>query len=158
MNFARTLLVIIMLLAGFGKAAHAGDNEDVQAAIEKRWKEVRAKSIEPGFSNPDGAWMATSQGGLWQFLTPAQAASMITDAATTMNVNPLHVNIRILGSGGDVAYATYYLVGNIRQNGEIIVNNYRTRASEIYVKAGGTWIISGSHYSPLFGGSGVVFE
>ena len=158
MNFSKPLLAITVIMIGFATAAHAGDKEDVMAAIDKRWKEVRAKSIGAGFSNPDGVWMATSQGGLWQFLSPVEAAAMITQAATTMEVDPLHVNIQMLGSSGDVAYATYYLVGNIRQNGKIVVSDYRTRTSEVYVKVDGSWITSGSHYSPLFGGSGVVFE
>ncbi|SVD83331.1 uncharacterized protein METZ01_LOCUS436185, partial [marine metagenome] len=127
MNFLKILLVLAVIMICSAKAAYAGDTEDVIAAIDKRWKEVRAKSIGAGFSNPDGVWMATSQGGLWQFLSPVEAAAMITEAATTMEVDPLHVNIQMLGSSGDVAYATYYLVGSIRQNGKIIVSDYRTR-------------------------------
>jgi hypothetical protein len=82
---------------------------------------------------------------------------MIAEAATTMEVDPLHVNIHMLGSSGDVGSATYYLVSSIQQNGEIIVSDYRTRASELDVKVDGVWITSGSHYNPLGGESGVVF-
>lgn len=154
----KTIIILTVLLFAFPTDAVAGDREDLVAAIEKRWIDTAKKQISPGDSNPAGAWLATSQGGLWQFQTPAETVTMITDSPNTLIFQPMHINIQIMGSKKDVAHAAYYLVGNIMRDGKPIVSNYRTRASEVFVKIGGKWLNSGSHYSPLYGGSGVVFE
>ena len=152
------LIILIALFLVFPAGAEAGDLEDIVAAIEKRWTDTAKKQTSPRDSNPAGSWLATSEGGLWQFQSPAEAVSMITDSPNTLVFQPRHINVQIMGSKKDVAHAAYYLIGNIMRDGKPIVANYRTRASEVFVKIGGKWINSGSHYSPLYGGSGVVFE
>ena len=154
----KTIVILTVLLLAFPTDAVAGDREDLVAAIEKRWIDTAKKQISLDDSNPAGAWLATSQGGLWQFQTPAETVTMITDSPNTLIFQPMHINIQIMGSKKDVAHAAYYLVGNIMKDGKPIVSNYRTRASEVFVKIGGKWLNSGSHYSPLYSGSGVVFE
>jgi len=152
------LVMLAALFLAFPAGAEAGDMEDIVAAIEKRWTDTAKKQIDPGASNPAGSWLATSQGGLWQFQSPAEAVAMITDSPNTLAFQPMHINVQIMGSEKDVAYATYYLVGNVMIEGKPLVTNYRTRASTVYVKIGGKWLTSGEHYSPLYGGSGVVFD
>ena len=154
----KNLIILIALFLAIPAGAKAGDLEDLVTAIEKRWTDTAKKQISPGDSNPAGAWLATSQGGLWQFQSPAENVAMITDSPNTLVFQPMHINIQIMGSKKDVAHAAYYLVGNIMRDDKPIVTNYRTRASEVFVKIGGKWLNSGSHYSPLYGGSGVVFE
>jgi len=154
----KNLIILIALFLAIPAGAEAGDLEDLVTAIEKRWTDTAKKQISPGDSNPAGAWLATSQGGLWQFQSPAENVAMITDSPNTLVFQPMHINIQIMGSKKDVAHAAYYLVGNIMRDGKPIVSNYRTRASEVFVKIGGKWLNSGAHYSPLYGGSGVVFE
>ena len=61
-----------------------------------------------------------------------------------------------MGSGQDVAHAVYYLVGTISKDGESVIKNYRTRVSQVFEKIDGKWLLSGAHYSPLHGGSGVA--
>ena len=61
----------------------------------------------------------------------------------------------IMGSGQDVAHAVYYLVGTISKDGESVIKNYRTRVSQVFEKIEGKWLLSGAHFSPLYGGSGV---
>ena len=154
----KTLIVLSTLLLALPARAAAGDLEDIVSAIEKRWTDTAKKQTSPRDSNPAGSWLATSEGGLWQFQTPAETVSMITDSPNTLVFQPMHINIQIMGSKKDVAHVAYYLVGNIMRDGKPLVSNYRTRASEVFVKIGGKWLNSGSHYSPLYGGSGVVFE
>jgi len=158
MYFSKRLLLIMIVMLTNVTDVYAGDKEDVMAAIDKFWKQLRSKSVEAGVFNPSGTWMATSQGGLWQFLSPTEAAALFTESATTLDVNPSHVNVQMLGSGGEVGYAMYYVVGNIRHNGKIVVNNYRTRISQVFVKVDGVWTTRGTHASPLFSGAGIVFE
>ena len=70
----------------------------------------------------------------------------------------MHVTVRIVGSGKDVAHAVYYLVGTISRDGEPANNNYRTRVSQVFEKIDGKWLLSGAHFSPLYGGSGVPLD
>ena len=66
-----------------------------------------------------------------------------------------HINVRLLGGAKDVAYASYYLSGNIMQDDKVVVVDYRTRISQVFHKEGKNWVIIATHASPLFGGSGV---
>ena len=63
----KTIIILTVLLFAFPTDAVAGDREDLVAAIEKRWIDTAKKQISLDDSNPAGAWLATSQGGLWQF-------------------------------------------------------------------------------------------
>jgi hypothetical protein len=99
------------------------------------------------------------QGGLWEFQTPKEFKAQIEDGPNTFNFSTRHIEVKIVGKSKDVAYANYYLVGTITgPNKKLIASNYRTRASAIYLKKSGKWVSYGQHFSPLYGGSGVIFE
>jgi len=135
----------------------ADDKEDVVGAIEQAWKDIALKNPTPE-GHPDGSWIATSEGGLWQFLSKEEFAAM-ADRPNILDFRPHHINVKIVGEKQDVAYAAYYLVGTILDaDRKVIVKNYRTRASQAWVKLDGKWVVIGGHYSPLYGGSGVVFD
>jgi len=137
----------------------AGDKEDVIKVIKKQWVDFSNKTVDMSTINPNGTWQATSQGGLWDFLSPKEQQSMVEDASNTLNFKPYHIEVTIVGKSKDVAYANYYLVGTIiGPDGKVIATNYRTRASGTSVKKGGTWVGVGQHFSPLYGGSGVIFD
>ena len=147
----------IVLLLAFDSSA--GDRENIVAAIEQTWRDIALKKPNVGESHPEGQWVATSQGGLWEFLSPEEFGSMITDSPNVLAFKPYHINVRIVGEKQDVAYAAYYLVGNILDaDHNPIVKNYRTRASEVSVKIDGKWLQIGGHYSPLYRGSGVKLD
>ena len=136
----------------------ADDKEDVVGAIEQAWKDIALKNPTPE-GHPDGWWVATSEGGLWQFLSKEEFGAMITESPNVLDFDPHHINVRMVGEKQDVAYAAYYLVGNILDaDRKVIVKNYRTRASQVWVKLDGRWVEIGSHYSPLYGGPGVVLD
>ncbi len=137
----------------------AGDKEDLIEQIKQLWIDISNKKIDMATMNPDGAWQATSQGDLWQFLSPEGFKAQIEGSPYTLNFSPRHIEVTILGKSKDVAFANYYLVGTINgPDGKPIATNYRTRASGTMVEKGGKWIDIGQHYSPLYGGSGVIFE
>ena len=138
----------------------ASEIEEVVSSIEQAWKDIaQKKPIDTADGHPEGQWIATSEGGLWQFISNEEAGAMITESPNILNFEPRHITVRIVGEKRDVAYATFYLVGNIlNKDGKVIVQNYRTRASQVWVKLKGKWAEIGSHYSPLFAGSGVVLD
>ena len=144
----------------FASESRAGDKENVVASIEQIWKDIALKNpvaIEGG--HPDGSWTATSEGGLWQFLSNEEFVSRAIDGPNILDIKPRHINVTIVGEKQDVAYAAYYLVGKILDaDRKVIVKNYRTRASQVSVKLDGKWVVIGSHYSPLYGGSGAVLD
>ena len=63
--------------------------------------------------HPDGSWTATSEGGLWQFLSNEEFVSRAIDGPNILDIKPRHINVTIVGEKQDVAYAAYYLVGKI---------------------------------------------
>ena len=130
------------------------------AAIEQTWKDVALKNPDAvRRRHPDGSWFASSQGGLWNIRSNEASFRPAIDGPNTLDFKPRHINVTIVGEKQDVAYATYYLVGKILDaDRKVIVKNYRTRASQVSVKLDGKWVVIGSHYSPLYGGGGVVFD
>ena len=153
----KILVIIVGLL--FVNNLMAGDKEDLIKQIKQEWVDFYNKKANMATMNKDGAWQATSQGGLWEFQTPKEWKAQIEDGPNTFNFSTRHIEVKIVGKSKDVAYANYYLVGTITgPNKKLIASNYRTRASAIYLKKGGKWVSYGQHFSPLYGGSGVIFE
>ena len=155
----RILQFALLSTSIFVTEAFAGDEEEVIADIVQTWQDFSLKNPATEMSHSEGAWMATSEGGLWQFLTAEEANSMVIDAPNIFDFTPYHINVKFVGEKQDVAYAAYYLAGNILDaDRKVVVKNYGTRASEVLVQENGNWVAIGSHYSPLYGGSGVVFD
>ena len=151
----------ILALFLFFSVSHtfADEKQNVIEITEKMWAATAKKQMPREVVHPDGIWIATSQGGLWDYLSVDENLEMINEAGNYLDIKPYHTNVQFLGSKKDVAYVTFYLIGNILdEDRNVIVNNYRTRASNVFVKLNGNWVVVGSHYSPLHGGSGVVFN
>jgi len=56
---------------------------------------------------------------------------------------------------GEVAVAQYYSEGGLAPVGSADVSNYRTRATQVFVKEGGKWKVRAAHWSPIQGGAGI---
>jgi len=149
-------IILTALFLAFPGWAEAGDQDDVKAAIDRFWANMATRTPDPSGDNPAGVWQAYSNGSLWNFQSPTERATETTSSPYTNNVQPKHITVRIMGSGQDVAHAVYYLVGTISRDGETVITNYRTRVSQVFEKIDGKWLLSGVHYSPLYGGSGVA--
>ena len=156
----RILSIAVVALA-LTTPAWAGESEEEQEIIKdlkEMWKEIAAKELSDVLVGPKGLIQASSSGGLWQVFETTEALAAFLEASPTMRFTPYHIDVRFLGSQKDVAYVTYYLVGTIAREGKEAIINYRTRASSVMEKTDGQWISVGSHYSPLFGGSGLVTD
>ncbi len=157
------LLLLILIIAAVivpsaVRADTASDEAAIRAMVNDLWKKVAAKRYDGADLNPRGAWQATSQGGLWQRVDREGQKILLNESPNTLHVAANHVEVTFLGSRKDVAYVTFYLTGTIKLPDGNTIPNYRTRASWVMEKMEGSWVVSGAHYSPLFGGSGVRFD
>ncbi len=152
------LLILMIVIAIAPSAARADDEADIRAIVHGVWEKVAAKKYDATDLNPDGTWQATSQGGLWQYVDRAGQKALLNESPNTLDVAASHVEVTLLGSKKDAAYVVFYLTSTIKLPDGNTIPNYRTRASWAMEKVGGNWVVSGAHYSPLFGGSGVRFD
>ena len=155
----KKILIVFAALILVNNNVIAGDKEDITNQIKQLWVNFSNKKVDISLINPNGSWQASSEGGLWNFQSPKEIQSQIADSPNTLNFRPYHIEVTIIGKGQDVAYTNYYLIGTITgRGGKVVANNYRTRASGTLVKKAGKWVSVGEHYSPLYGGSGVIFD
>ena len=155
----KKVILVISLLLLFNNILFAGDKEDIIKQIKNQWVDFSKKKMDSSLINPNGVWQARSDGGLWDFQSPKEIKSQIEDSPNTLNFRPYHIEVTIVGKNKDVAYTNYYLVGSITgPKGKVIASNYRTRASGTLIKYKGKWVAVGQHFSPLHGGSGVIFD
>ncbi|HIB73947.1 MAG TPA: hypothetical protein EYO50_08515 [Candidatus Marinimicrobia bacterium] len=155
----KIIMTLIVLSMAIPMTLMAGDKEDIVKQIKQQWVDFSNKIVDMSTLHPNGTWQATSQGGLWALQSPKEVKSQIEGSPNTFNFRPHHIEVTIVGKNKDVAYTNYYLVGNITGlGGKVIAQNYRTRASGTLVKKGGKWVGVGQHFSPLYGGSGVIFD
>ena len=145
---------LIILISTF---LFGNDINKIKETIHSNWDKVAQKNVT-GLIHPDGSWMANSYGGFWEFLSVQDNKSLIEDSPNTLNLKAHHINVDIYGSKKDLAYAVYYLSGNIEKDGKVLIANYRTRASNLLKKEKGKWLTVGAHYSPMHSGSGVKFD
>ncbi len=155
----KIFLVAISLILLNPAQLYAGDKEDLIEQIKQNWVNTSNRTVDTPTVHPNGTWRASSEGGLWEFQTLKEAQSQAGANKNTLNARPHHIEVTIVGKNKDVTYANYYLVGKITgPDGKVIVENYRTRASQAFVKENGKWKSIGEHFSPLYGGSGVIFD
>ena len=125
---SKIFLSIILTNLIFGN-----DIDVIKSTIKDNWEKTSQKKVGD-FIHPDGSWLATSEGSFWNFQSPKENKERIESSLNTLNFTPYHINVEILGAKKDVAYVVYYLGGTIDRNDEVLVPNYRTRASNIMKK------------------------
>ena len=147
-------LIMAVLMLACSAPGQADEAAAIKKNLEQMWSDVALGKIDSSNFGKD-TLTAYSSGGLWQKLSGEElSASIVT--GPRLHVKPYHIEITFLGAQKDVAYATYYLAGNIKNEEEVVVPNYRTRISQVMEKRGDKWVWVGTHASPLFGGSGIV--
>ena len=155
----KIFLVAISLVLLNPAQLYAGDKEDLIKQIKQDWVNNSNKTTDMSTVHPDGVWNASSEGGLWDFQTPKEVQSQAETNKNTLDARPHHIEVIIVGKNKDVAYTNYYAVGKITgPDGKVIAENYRTRASQTFVKENGKWESIGNHYSTLYGGSGLIID
>ena len=92
----KTLFIIISLLF-VNNLLLAGDKEDVIKLIKKQWVDFSNKTVDMSAINPNGTWQATSQGGLWEFLSPNDARHRSKDNRTRLIFHPVILRLPLWG-------------------------------------------------------------
>jgi hypothetical protein len=99
-----------------------------------------------------GALEFWSSGGLLQEIAPGAIAGGPWEV---FNIQAKHIKVIALVEG-QAAVAHYYWEGSMKPKGSPAVNNYLTRATQVFVKEDGKWRIRSSHWSAVAGGSGTT--
>jgi len=151
------LFVLPIILFGSSVSTVTASDEREMKAITKKITEFvagMARGEVDASSVADKPIIAYSSGGMWEYMNRQEFIASMTEGPRLV-AKGYHINVRFLGGARDVAYASYYLSGNIMQDDKVIVVDYRTRISQVFHKEGKNWVIVATHASPLFGGSGV---
>ncbi len=146
-----SLLVTLITLTAFTGAAMADDAGDVRATIERHYAAIHAKDIEAVISHhlKDFTMFLFDETVLWEPDWDEVSERMgATVDWGTLNVRMSNFNAQIYGN---VAVATFYLVGTHTNGGE--TRNVTNRVSAVWVKDGSEWKEAHHHESPLRAGN-----
>lgn len=146
------VLILSAILAFAGTAAQA-DEATEQAIIKlimdgNAYTHKNLKGMDDTVSK-EGSLEFWSSGGLLNEVspdTPPQEFESVT-------IRAKHITVITLVPG-EVAVAQYYSEGGMAPASSAAVSNYRTRATQVFVKEGGKWKVRAAHWSPIQGGSG----
>ena len=144
------LLVTLVALTVFTGPAIADDADDVRATIERHYAAIHAKDLEAVGSHhlKDFSMFPSDGGVLWEPDWREVSERMgMTFEFPTLNVRMSNFNALVYGN---VAVATFYLVGTSSHAGE--TRNVTNRVSAVWVKDGSEWKEAHHHESPLRAG------
>jgi len=129
--------------------------QQVVNSIKSHWNMLNSGNVASFATNfvADGFSAASSEGSFWEYERQSTEEAVEQTKGVKFDFHPHHISVIMLGK--DMALATYYLVGSITPSEGEGITNYRTRASQIWVKDGSGWKIKHEHFSALFGGAGI---
>lgn len=146
------ILVLTSTLLFAGALAHADEatEQEVIATIMdgNAYTRKNLKDQDDTVSK-DGSLEFWSSGGFLQKVTAGSAP----DEYESINIDAKHIHVITLVPG-KVAVAQYYSEGSMARKGSAAVSDYRTRATQVFVKEDGKWKVRAAHWSPIAGGSG----
>ena len=146
---SRKILLITVLSVFMSPPVTADDAADVRATIERHYAAIHSGEIESVLSaHRDDMTMFLADGTvLWEHDWAEVSERMEATADFgTLNVRMSNFNAQIYGN---VAVATFYLVGTEARDGNI--RDITNRVSAVWVKSDGDWKEVHHHESPLLG-------
>jgi ketosteroid isomerase-like protein len=158
MRRVTVLSVLSLFLVSLALAqSYSPEEQKIVDETLSRWKNFSEGNYDAVVTGPKDlvGIQASSHGGLWEKATAEEQLNALKNTPYTLRATPYHIQMMFLESAKDVAYVTYYLSGSITLKDGTLIDNYRTRASEILEKTDGQWVSRGAHYSKLFEGSGI---
>lgn len=147
-------LVFVVLAAVPFAGAIAQADPATEAEIKKVILEDLAyakKNLRdaPDSVSKDGSLEFWSSGGFLQNVK----ADADPDEYEAVNIDAKHIQVITLVPGR-AAVAHYYSEGSMAPKDSAAVSNYRTRATQVFVKENGDWKVRAAHWSPIASGSG----
>jgi len=123
--------------------------QEIREVIQTTYSFARENLVDQsGGYSAEGALEFWSSGGLVQNVPPDSPVQ------TYESFNLVPKYIWVVSLAEDVAMAQFYVEGSFQPTGQPRVDHYFTRATEIFVRENGEWMIRGSHWSPVVGGRG----
>ena len=146
----RKILLIASLSVFLSTPVAADDAADVRATIERHYAAIHADQLESVLNDhrddmtmflPDGTVLWEHD---WAQVSERMGATAVFG---TLNVRMSNFRAQIYG---DVAVATFYLVGTQTRDGK--VRDITNRVSAVWINSDGEWKEAHHHESPLLGG------
>ena len=148
----KVLLVLtgILLFAGaFAHADEATEQEVIKTIMDGNAYAKKNLKDQDDTVSKDGSLEFWSSGGLLQEVK----AGSEPGEYESVNIDAKHIHVITLVPG-QIAVAQFYSEGSMAPKGSAAVSNYRTRATQVFVKENGKWKVRAGHWSPIAGGSG----
>ena len=146
----RKILLIAVLSISLSSPVTADDAADVRETIESHYAAIHTDQIESVLNDHlENMTMFLADGTvLWEH-DWAQVSERMGATAVfgTLNVRMSDFRAQVYGN---VAVATFYLVGTETRDGK--VRDITNRVSAVWVKSDGEWKEAHHHESPLLGG------
>lgn len=143
----KTFILSLTLFLTFTISASADDVTDVRSTIERHYAAINSQENETVYGHhlPSFTMYGADGGILWE------ADALETTERMKADLPWPHLQVRMANFNaqvyGDVAVATFYLVGTVNLDGNLQkVNN---RVSAVWVKKGNEWKEAHHHESPL---------
>ena len=143
----KTVFLPLTLFLTFTISASADDVTDVRSTIERHYAAINSQEYETVYGHhlPNFTMYGADGGVLWEADALETAKRMKADLPWP------HLQVRMANFSaqfyGDVAVATFYLVGTANLDGNLQkVNN---RVSAVWVKKDNKWKEAHHHESPL---------
>ena len=132
-----------------GKANGSKDVEEVTNTVLKMYEMVNNKKHWTSMISSKGSHEFWSSGGFLNFVKKDAEFNEIENNT----IRPKHIKI-VPVEPGKVAVAMFYAEGSEKQVGRPAVDHYMTRATVVFAKEEGAWMIRAMHWSPVSGGQG----
>jgi ketosteroid isomerase-like protein len=143
----KSILLLFGILLAYSVPASADDAADVRAMIERHYAGINTQQNDEIFSHhrPDFTMFGADGSVLWEAGFEQTAERMNASLGfSDLDVRMAGFNAQIYG---DVAVATFYLVGSQILRGETTSLNNRVTA--VWIKQGREWKEAHHHESPL---------
>ncbi|NIP18701.1 MAG: DUF4440 domain-containing protein [Xanthomonadales bacterium] len=143
------LLTMTIIAVYLSPLANADDAGDVRATIERHYAAINSGQLESVFNDHlDDMTMFLADGtvlweGDWEEVSARMGATAVFGE---LNVRMSDFNVQLYG---DVAVATFYLVGT--ETRADTVRDITNRVTAVWIKSGGDWKEAHHHESPLLG-------
>ena len=154
----KKLLLLLSVITGclgvafadnHGKSNDSKDVEEVTNAVLKMYEMANNKKHWTSMISSKGSHEFWSSGGFLNFVKKDAEFNEIENNT----IRPKHIKV-VPVEPGKVAVAMFYAEGSEKQVGRPAVDHYMTRATVVFAKEEGSWVIRAMHWSPVSGGQG----